>query len=123
MNTQEVKKKRRVRRKYAIRKNINGTAERLRLTVFKSNEHIYVQLINDEEQKTVLSASTIDKEVRDQIKSEMPKIMQSKLVGQAIAKRALDNNIKKVAFDRNGYLYHGRIKALADAAREAGLEF
>lgn len=123
MNSLEIKKKRQIRRKFSIRKKIFGTEDRLRLTVFRSLSHIYVQIINDVDKKTLVSASTLDKDVRDQIKAGMKKIDQSKLIGALIAKKAIEKNIKKVAFDRNGFLYHGRIKALADAAREAGLEF
>ena len=97
--------------------------DRLRLSVYKSLNHIYVQLIDDVSGKTLTSSSTLDKEVREQINSKMKKSDQSKLVGANLAKKAIGMNLKKVAFDRNGNLYHGRVKALADAAREAGLEF
>lgn len=123
MNSLESKKKRQLRRKYHIRKRVFGTEERLRLSVFKSLNHIYVQIINDVDKKTLVSASTMDKEVIEQIKPGMKKSDKSKLVGATIAKKAAEKNIKKVAFDRNSFLYHGRIKALADAAREAGLDF
>lgn len=123
MNVQILKAKRRIRRKLSIRKNIFGTQERLRLTVNRSLNHIYAQIINDLEGNTIVSASTIDKEVKVLLKPEMTKVEQSKLVGVTLAKRALASNIKKVAFDRNGFIYHGRIKALADAAREGGLDF
>ncbi len=122
MNIQEKKKVRRIRRKEHIRKTVFGTEERLRMSVFKSCEHIYVQLINDVEGKTICQASTIDKEVRAMLKPDMTKIDQGKVVGQVIAKRATALNIKKAAFDRNGYIYHGRVKALAEAARQNGLE-
>lgn len=123
MNSLEIKKRRRVRRKYTIRKKIFGSPERLRLTIFRSLNHIYCQLIDDVAKKTVCSASTVDKEVRSEMKPEMSKTDECKLVGKYIAKRAISMNIKQVAFDRNGFLYHGRVKALADAAREGGLEF
>jgi len=123
MNSQDIKKRRRVRRKYNIRKKIYGSPERLRLTIYRSLNHIYCQIVNDVENKTVCSASTLDKEIREQIKPGMKKTDKCKLVGQNLAKRALENNITDVAFDRNGFLYHGRVKALADAAREAGLKF
>jgi len=114
---------RRLRRKRSIRRKISGTSLIPRLTVFRSNSHIYAQIINDVDSKTLVSASTLDAETRGIIKSEMSKIEKSKLVGEAIAKKAITANITKVAFDRNGLLYHGRIKALAEAARDAGLQF
>lgn len=123
MNAQELKSKRRVKRKRHIRKQNFGTPECLRMTVYRSLNHIYVQLVNDEEHRTVVSASTIDSDIRGMIKPDMSKTKRSELVGEAIAKKALEQNIKKVAFDRNGFLYHGRIKALAEAARKGGLEF
>lgn len=123
MTIQALKQNRNLRRKLSIRKKIFGTLERPRLSVFKSATNIYVQLVNDVESKTILSASSIDKEVRVLIDSDMNKSQVSKIVGEAIAKRAKDANISKVVFDRNGNLYRGRVKALADAAREAGLVF
>jgi len=123
MNIQQVKKKRRIRRKNHIRKKIKGTEQRPRLTVYKSLNNIYAQLIDDVSGNTLVSASTIDKEVKTMIKKGMGKVEQSKLVGTIIGKRAIENNIKTVSFDRNGFLYHGRIKTLADEARKSGLEF
>lgn len=123
MKIQELRAKRRLRRKRHIRKIVFGSAERLRLTIFRSNLHIYAQIINDEDKRTIVSASTVDKEVREKITPEMTRINQSELVGQLIAQRAVTANIKSVAFDRNGYIYHGRVKALADSARKHGLEF
>lgn len=123
MKVQYLKAKRREKRKLHVRSKINGTAERPRLTVFKSLGHIYVQIINDVDGKTIASASTIDKELRNSLKDGMTKTAKSELVGKTIAKRALEANITRVAFDRNGYIYHGRVKALADAARQGGLEF
>ena len=123
MNTQELKKLRLVRRKKHIRNKISVSDDRLRLSIYRSLNHFYAQIINDRIGKTVVAVSTIDKEIRPQIKADMPKVMQSKIVGAAIAKRAVENNIKKVVFDRNGCLYHGRVKAFAEAARENGLEF
>lgn len=123
MRIQKLKLKRRLRRKHSVRKQIYGTQERPRLTLTRSGIHIYAQLINDDEGVTLVSASTLDKELKGRISTGMKKIEKSKLVGSELAKRALEANIKKVVFDRNGYLYHGRIKALADAARETGLEF
>ncbi|MGI6370695.1 MAG: 50S ribosomal protein L18 [Ignavibacteria bacterium] len=123
MTTQALKQKRKLRRKLRIRKKIFGTQNRLRLSVFKSVTNIYAQLIDDVEGKTIISASSIDKETRNLINSEMNKTEVSKVVGQMVAKRAKEANITKIVFDRNGNVYRGRVKALADAAREAGLEF
>lgn len=123
MTTQALKQKRKLRRKLRIRKKIFGTQNRLRLSVFKSVTNIYAQLIDDVEGKTIISASSIDKETRNLINSEMNKTEVSKVVGQMVAKRAKEVNITKIVFDRNGNVYRGRVKALADAAREAGLEF
>lgn len=123
MNKFELKKKRQQRRKLSVRKKITGTQDRPRMTVYRSLNNIFVQIINDEEGKTMLSASSIDKEIKAQISSTAKKSDLSKIVGKAIAQRALENNITKVVFDRNGYIYHGRVKALADSARENGLNF
>lgn len=106
-----------------VRRHISGTPDKLRLTVFKSLNEIYAQIINDVDGVTLAAASSIDKELRSTIKADAKKIEKSKLVGQLIAKRALAKDLKNVAFDRNGYIYHGRVKALADAAREGGLLF
>ena len=111
-----VRKKRHLR----VRKNLFGTEERPRLNVFRSSKHIYAQLIDDINGKTLASASTVDKEYSEKTTGNSD---AAKLVGELIAKRALDKGYKTVVFDRGGYLYHGRVKALADAAREAGLEF
>ena len=113
----------RLRSKIKIRKKISGTAERPRMTVYRSLSQIYVQLIDDVAQKTVTSASTISKEIVNQVKEAKGKINKSKLVGSLVAKKAIENKITTVVYDRNGYRYHGRVKALADAAREAGLKF
>ncbi len=123
MKIEAIKKKRRISRKFRVRKKITGTPDRLRLTVFRSLNHIYAQLINDVDGKTVVSASTIDPEAKGQIKPDMPKKKQSEVVGSLLAKRAIEKGVKKVTFDRNGYLYHGRVKELAEGARKAGLEF
>ena len=123
MTIQALKQKRKLRRKLSIRSKVFGTPDRLRLSVFKSIDNIYVQLINDIEGKTVLSASSIDKEIRGLITPDMNKTQISKVVGQALAERAKKENIQKVVFDRNGNVYRGRVKALADAAREASLDF
>ena len=102
-----------------IRKNISGTSTLPRLNVYKSNSHIYAQVIDDVNQVTLASASTLDKEV----KTKKSNKEAAKEVGTLIAKRAIEKNIKTVVYDRGGYIYHGIIKELAEAAREAGLEF
>lgn len=102
-----------------VRTKISGTAERPRLSVFRSNTGIYVQIIDDVAAKTLVSASTLDKEV----KTKASNIEAAKEVGTLVAKRAIKAGIKAVVFDRGGYIYHGKVKALAEAAREAGLEF
>ncbi|MFV9511644.1 50S ribosomal protein L18 [Tepidibacillus sp. LV47] len=116
------KNKIRKRRHLRIRKNIVGTAERPRLNVFRSNKHIYAQIIDDVAGTTLVAASTLDKELKDQVKNG-GSVEAAKLVGNLIAKRALEKKIENVVFDRGGYLYHGRVKALAESAREAGLKF
>lgn len=110
----------RLKRHLRIRKNINGTAEQPRLNVFRSNKQIYAQIIDDVKGQTLCSASSLDKELG---LTNGSNVEAASKVGALIAKRALEANIKNVVFDRGGYLYHGRVKALADAAREAGLEF
>ncbi len=117
-----IRVRRRIRRKRGLTKRIRGSAECPRLTVFRSNSHIYAQIIDDERGVTLCAASTKAKDIRDVIPNGGGKVA-AKVVGAALAKTALDKNIACVSFDRNGYQYHGRIKALADAAREAGLKF
>lgn len=112
----------RIRRHKRIRKKVFGSPERLRLSVYKSLNHIYAQIIDDSKGYTVLSASSLDKEFKDK-KSHKGNIKTAKMVGELVAKRALEKGIKKIVFDRSGYLYHGSVKALAEAARQAGLEF
>ncbi|OUN00415.1 MAG: 50S ribosomal protein L18 [Paenibacillaceae bacterium ZCTH02-B3] len=112
----------RKRRHLRVRKKISGTPERPRLSVFRSLKHIYAQLIDDTRGVTLVSASTLDKELAGQIKNG-GNVEAARKVGELIAKRALEKGYAKVVFDRGGYLYHGRVRALADAAREAGLEF
>jgi large subunit ribosomal protein L18 len=122
-NKENARQKRRKRIKKHIRKRIQGTSERPRLTVYRSLKSIYAQLVDDSTGKTILSVSSISKDLRDKAKKVDGKIDVAKMVGQAVGEAAIKRKIKKVVFDRNGYLYHGRVKALADAAREAGLEF
>lgn len=107
--------------KYRIRKKVNGTSEKPRLVVYRSLNNIYVQIIDDINGKTLCSASSIEKDVKSLGKKSKSEL--SKEIGKSIAAKALGLKIKKVVFDRNGYLYHGRIKSVADGAREAGLEF
>ncbi|AHV99204.1 50S ribosomal protein L18 [Paenibacillus sabinae] len=122
MITKEDKNKARVKRHLRVRKKIQGTAERPRLNVFRSSKHIYAQLIDDVSGVTIASASTLDKELKGSIGNGGSVEAASK-VGQLVAERAKAKGHTAVVFDRGGYLYHGRIQALADAAREAGLEF
>jgi large subunit ribosomal protein L18 len=112
----------RTQRRARVRKRIRGTDGRPRLCVFRSARHIYVQVISDESGKTLVSASTLSKEVRDAA-SKTGNVAAAKQVGSLVARRCLESSIQEVVFDRNGFLYHGRVKALADAAREAGLKF
>ena len=112
----------RARRHRRIRGKVEGTTERPRLNVFRSNTHIYAQVIDDTRGHTLVAASTTDAGLRPQL-AETKKQDEAKLVGRLIAERALAAGITKVVFDRGGYKYHGRIRALADAAREAGLQF
>ena len=111
----------RLRRHRRVRKRVVGTPEQPRLNVFRSLRHIYAQVIDDSQEHTLVSASTIDSEVEAQIQG-LTKTEQARVVGKVLAERALSQGIKKVVFDRGGYKYHGRVKALADAAREGGLE-
>ena len=106
-----------------LRRYINGDSDRPRLAVFRSNNHIYAQVIDDEAQNTLCAASTLDKELRSTLKADGSSCDASIVVGELVAKRALAKGSQKVVFDRGGNLYHGRVKALADAAREAGLQF
>lgn len=110
---------RRQRIKFSIRKRIQGSVERPRLSVYRSNKGIYAQIIDDTQGKTLVSASTLKDEVGD----KMPKIDQAKEIGKLIAQKAIASGITQVVFDRNGYLFHGRIKSLAEGAREGGLVF
>ena len=121
-NKSAIKRISRLKRKRRIRKRITGTNERPRLCVFRSSNHIYAQIIDDEKGVTMVSASTCDNEFRKTGAKGGDK-KAAAAVGKTIGKRALDKGIKKVVFDRNGFLYHGRIKSLSDGAREAGLNF
>jgi large subunit ribosomal protein L18 len=112
----------RERRKLRIRKKVNGTGERPRLTVFRSSKHIYAQVIDDTTGQTLAHASTLSKDLKGTLEEDN-KVAAAKKVGALIAKICKSKKIDKVVFDRNGYLYHGRIGALAQAARDAGLDF
>ena len=113
----------RQRRHLRVRAKVHGTPERPRLNVFRSNEHIYAQIIDDEAGRTLAAASTLEPSVREQFPESHPKLQQAVVVGRVIGERAREKGITAVVFDRGGFRYHGRIKAVADAAREAGLEF
>lgn len=112
----------RLRRKVHIRKRVHGSAEMPRLTMFRSSKHMYAQVIDDVSGRTLAAASTLDKALRDQL-GDLKKLDRAKKVGELVAERALEAGVNKVVFDRNGFLYHGRVKALADGAREKGMQF
>ncbi len=122
MNVSKERRVSRKKRQARVRKKVSGSVERPRLCVFRSAKHIYVQIIEDTTGKTLAAASTVAKGVGDSVKYS-GNIEAAKVVGKAIAEKAMAQDIKQVVFDRNGFLYHGRVKALADAAREAGLTF
>ena len=117
------KKQQTQKRHKRLRRHLNGTPQRPRLAVFRSNNHIYAQVIDDDAQSTLCSASTLDKDLRSILKAGGSSCDASTAVGELVAKRALVQGIEQVVFDRGGNLYHGRVKALADAARKAGLQF
>jgi large subunit ribosomal protein L18 len=123
MITKTDKNKARLKRHLRVRKKISGTTERPRLSVFRSSKHIYAQLIDDVSGVTLASASTVDKELSGEVVGSGGNVDAARKVGELIAKRAKEKGFNNVVFDRGGYLYHGRIQALADAAREAGLQF
>jgi large subunit ribosomal protein L18 len=116
---------RRDRIKYRIRKRVAGSEQRPRLTVFRSVAHVYVQVVDDMTGRTIASASTVEPTVKGALPKEARggNVEGAKAVGRTIAQRLIEQGVKRVVFDRNGFLYHGRVKAVADAAREAGLEF
>ena len=122
MVSKESKKEIRVKKHMKIRNRFSGTAERPRLAVFRSNNHMYAQIIDDTEGKTLVSASTIEPDVKAKLEKTND-VEAAAYVGELIAKRAIDKDIKTVVFDRGGYIYQGKVAALAEAAREAGLEF
>jgi large subunit ribosomal protein L18 len=113
------KNRRTLKRKIHIRKRISGSSDRPRLSVFKSNKHMYVQAIDDNQGATLASASTVEKELQ----SLKVTVADAEKLGEVMGKRLMEKNISKVVFDRNGYLYHGVVKAIADGARKAGVQF
>ena len=113
----------RQKRKKRVRRRLQGTSERPRLCVFRSAKHIYAQVIDDTTARTLLAVSSLSKEVKPQLQGKGGNKEGAAVIGGSIARRALEQGIKKVVFDRSGFLYHGRIKALAEAARQNGLEF
>lgn len=123
MNQIEKSRKRRSRIKHQLKKKLRGTPDTPRLVVFRSANHIYAQFMDDLNSKTLLTVSTKSKDVAEKISGSKGKVDKSKVVGKIAAERAASSNISKVVFDRNGYLFHGRVKALAEGAREGGLKF
>ncbi len=122
MVSKDSKTKKRVNKHNRLRNRFSGTAERPRLAVFRSNNHMYAQIIDDTVGNTLVAASTLEKGVKAEIEKTND-VAAATFLGTVIAKKALEKGITKVVFDRGGFIYHGKIKALADAAREAGLEF
>ncbi|MFB6265143.1 MAG: 50S ribosomal protein L18 [Bradymonadaceae bacterium] len=126
MLSKRERKNNRLRRKRSIRKDVTGTPERPRLSVYRSNKHIYAQVIDDYAAHTLASASTLDDEVEERLEElddGATRSDEARIVGEVIGERALDEGVDKIVFDRNGFVYHGRVEAVADGAREAGLDF
>ncbi len=123
MAERDLNKEMRLRRKKSIRSRVSGTPERPRLTVFRSAKHIYAQIVDDASKRTLVVASTLSKELREKKVELKGKVAASVEVGKLIAAKALAKGIRSVVFDRNGFLYHGRVKALSAGARENGLDF
>ena len=122
MSTTNLRKVARVKRKARIRKRLTGTSERPRLSVFRSARHIYAQIIDDTAGTTLVAASSVESAFKEQAKFDNKKSAAG-FVGKLVAQRAMEKGIKQVVFDRNGFLYHGRVKAVSEGAREAGLDF
>ena len=122
MIRKESRSKIRAKKHYKLRNRINGTSERPRLSVFRSNNHMYAQIIDDTVGKTLVSASTLDKDVKAELE-KTNNVEAATVVGTVVAKKALEKGITTVVYDRGGFVYEGKVKALAEAAREAGLEF
>ena len=123
MIKREDRKRLRLMRHKRLRKRISGTPERPRLSVYRSEKHIYAQIIDDTKGVTLVAVSTVEEELRDKLNQKTWNVQAAKEVGKIIAERATAKGIKEIVFDRGGYKYHGRIKALADSARESGLKF
>jgi len=117
------RKKARLKRKKRVRRSVRGCSEKPRLSVFRSARHIYAQIIDDETSKTLAAVSSLSPDLKAEMEAGGGNCNGAAVVGKKIAEKALEKGIKKIVFDRNGFLYHGRVKALADAARESGLEF
>ena len=122
MVSKESRQKSREKKHLRIRNRFSGTAERPRLAVFRSNNHMYAQVIDDVAGKTLVSASTLEKDIKSALKAT-DNVDAAAYIGDVVAKRAMEKGIKAVVFDRGGYIYHGKVAALAEAARKAGLEF
>ena len=122
MGSMNIRQQARLKRKKRIRKKIYGTTERPRLSVFRSSRHIYAQIIDDTAGRTIVAASTVDQETKDAPKFKN-KVAAANFVGKIVGERALNQGIEKVVFDRNGFLYHGRVKSLSEGARKTGLVF
>jgi large subunit ribosomal protein L18 len=122
MDTASQKRKARLKRKLRIRRRVAGTPQRPRLSVFRSKKHIYVQIIDDTTGQTIVAASSLEKQIREGQSFEN-KVAMANYIGKIVGARALEKKVKNIVFDRNGYLYHGRVKAVSDGAREAGLDF
>jgi large subunit ribosomal protein L18 len=122
MNRSGRKARAREKRRLRSRQKVLGTQERPRVAVYRSLKHMYAQLVDDTAGEVLTSASTLSPEIKSKLNSGTAKIAQSKLVGELLAAKAMEKGIKRVCFDRSGYLYHGRVKALADALREGGLD-
>ena len=122
MGNLDLKKKARLKRKKRIRKHLVGTQQRPRLNVFRSSKHIYAQIIDDEHGHTLVAASSLEKIVKEKPEFEN-KVAAAGFIGKLIGERAIKKGLKKVVFDRGGFLFHGRVKAVSDGAREAGLDF
>ncbi len=122
MGSMNIRQQARLKRKKRIRKKIYGTTERPRLSVFRSSRHIYAQIIDDTAGRTLVAASTVDQQTKDAPKFKN-KVEAANFVGKIVGERAINQGIKKVVFDRNGFLYHGRVKSLSEGARKTGLVF
>jgi len=122
MKSSAMRKQARIKRKKRIRKKMFGMPERPRLSVFRSSKHFYAQIVEDERGHTLVAASSLESAVKEQPKFD-DKVALAKYVGKLLGERAVEKGLKKVVFDRNGFLYHGRVKAFSDGAREAGLDF